>query len=264
MFLSLGSLGCNSGDQAVPKQPNILIVVADDLAHAALGDRYGLTPEIDRLIAESVAFEHATASSPFCTPSRQSFLTGRWPHAIGVTQVNSLLPAGVTTMGDAFRGSGYRTAAHGKMHWQRRRAPSLDRGFDQIQDITEWREQLSPSEREAYDRYRDIWRGRNEEEWLHLNPDARPLPLPEHRQYASWLVDRTLDFIDDSDDEPYLAVCSFSEVHTPFSFPPSYAGRVKAADIDLPSGGTEDLLAQAPGVLSGLRSREQTRGPLTE
>jgi len=152
--------------------PSVLILVADDLAQRALGVHggpAGLTPHLDRLAAESVVFEHATASSPFCTPSRQSFLTGRWPHAIGVTQVSSLLPAGVTTLGDVFRGAGYRTAAFGKMHWQRRRSRGLDRGFDAIADVEEWREHLSPGDREAYEAYRDLWRERGEVGWSHLN-----------------------------------------------------------------------------------------------
>ena len=261
--------GCGTGD-TVSGRPNVLIVVADDLAHAAVG-AYGdrghgtkWTPNLDRLAAESVVFDHATASSPFCTPSRQSFLTGRWPHAIGVTQVNSLLPEGARTLGHVFRDAGYATAAFGKMHWQRKRSRGVDRGFEAIADVEEWRAHLSPEDRAAYESYRDLWRERQEAGWSHLNLDADPVPLAEEHQYASWLVDRTLEFIEGAAERPYFAFCSFTEVHAPFAFPPSYAGRVMPDDVRLPAGHVEDLRENIPGVFATFRAREKQRGPLTD
>ena len=61
-------------------RPNFLVVMADDWSwlHAgAYGDRVVATPTMDRLAAEGVVFEHAFVSSPSCTPSRASFLTGQ-------------------------------------------------------------------------------------------------------------------------------------------------------------------------------------------
>ena len=61
-------------------QPNILLVIADDWSwlHAgAYGDRAVATPNIDRIAREGVVFEHAFVSSPSCTPSRASLLTGQ-------------------------------------------------------------------------------------------------------------------------------------------------------------------------------------------
>ncbi|MYJ51453.1 MAG: sulfatase-like hydrolase/transferase, partial [Gammaproteobacteria bacterium] len=61
-------------------QPNILIIMADQLTAKALGC-YGndevLSPNIDRLAESGVRFEHAYASSPLCTPARYAFMTGQ-------------------------------------------------------------------------------------------------------------------------------------------------------------------------------------------
>ena len=69
-----------------PDQPNILFVIADDWSwpHAgAYGDPVIQTPNFDRVAREGVLFEHAYVSSPSCTPSRASILTGQWFWRLG-------------------------------------------------------------------------------------------------------------------------------------------------------------------------------------
>jgi len=62
------------------KRPNILFAFADDWGwpHAgAYGDKTVKTPPFDRLAKEGVLFEHAFISSPSCSPSRNSIITGQ-------------------------------------------------------------------------------------------------------------------------------------------------------------------------------------------
>src|SRR5690554_4069631 len=71
---SLG-VGCASfafAANASPEQPNILVIMADDLGYETIGAYGGLTfstPELDRMASEGVRFSH-TYTSPVCTPSR--------------------------------------------------------------------------------------------------------------------------------------------------------------------------------------------------
>ena len=64
------------------QRPNILWYCTDqqryDTIHA-LGNHYIHTPNLDRLVEEGVAFTKAYTQSPICTPSRATFLTGRYP-----------------------------------------------------------------------------------------------------------------------------------------------------------------------------------------
>ncbi len=260
-----GCSGAGDGASAAPRQ-NILIIAADDLSSAALAaydGRYaGLTPALDALAAESVVFRHAVASSPFCTPSRHSFLTGRWPHSIGATQVDSLLPAGVPTLGDTFRAGGYRTAAFGKMHWYRKSFPERDFGFDVLGDVHDWRAGFDAEERARYDAWHTLWSTREEGGWSQLNLEGIPLELDEERQYASWLVDRTLAFAQEAD-EPFLAFCSFNEPHAPFSFPPAFAQRVDPETLELPDDDPELLRSQAPGVYGIWKRALEQEGELS-
>ena len=65
---------------AAAKQPNILVIVADDLGFADLrvhGGRDVPTPHLDALAASGVRCNSGYVSAPYCSPSRAGFLTGR-------------------------------------------------------------------------------------------------------------------------------------------------------------------------------------------
>jgi arylsulfatase A-like enzyme len=70
----------------VARQPNIVLILADDLGYADVGaykaDRYR-TPNIDKLAKQGVRFTAAYAAAPVCAPSRAGLLTGRYPQRFG-------------------------------------------------------------------------------------------------------------------------------------------------------------------------------------
>ena len=143
--------------QTVPRRPNIVLIIADDLGYADLGcygNRRTLTPHIDRLAAEGVRFTNFTVSWPACTPSRGSILTGRYPQRNGLYEmirnqevnwkfqfdeetyaVSPEMTLGLdlkeVTIGQAMRNAGYATHLIGKWDSGRaRRWLPLQRGFD--------------------------------------------------------------------------------------------------------------------------------------
>ncbi|MEX1026997.1 MAG: sulfatase-like hydrolase/transferase [Candidatus Paceibacterota bacterium] len=77
----------NGGDSvAADDRPNILFCPADDWGwpHAgAYGDPVVQTPTFDRLASEGVLFHQAYVSSPSCTPSRNSVITGQQFYRLG-------------------------------------------------------------------------------------------------------------------------------------------------------------------------------------
>ena len=66
----------------------MVVIVGDDHAYTALG-AYGNevvhTPNLDELAAHGAMFNNAYSNSPLCSASRQSMLTGKYPHATGVS-----------------------------------------------------------------------------------------------------------------------------------------------------------------------------------
>lgn len=120
---SFESLG--RGRPAEP--PNVLYILADDLGWGDLGC-YGSTsirtPSLDRLAAEGVCFTHAYAGSPWCSPTRISLYTGRFPTRLQAgleeplvarTEGNGI-PEGHPTLSSLTAEAGYRTAMFGKWH----------------------------------------------------------------------------------------------------------------------------------------------------
>lgn len=73
----------NSAD----RRPNILLITADDLSADSLGvygcKVKGITPHLDGLAAQGMRFEHAHVNIAVCQPSRQSIMTGMYPHRNG-------------------------------------------------------------------------------------------------------------------------------------------------------------------------------------
>lgn len=109
---------------ATAQQPNFIVIFADDLGYGDLGV-YGSTtirtPNLDRMAAEGMRFTDFYATAPFCSPSRASLLTGRYPVRAGVpyvlfpTELTGLPPAEIT-IAEILSDGGYATAAIGKWH----------------------------------------------------------------------------------------------------------------------------------------------------
>ncbi|NUN96772.1 MAG: sulfatase-like hydrolase/transferase [Candidatus Omnitrophica bacterium] len=131
LTLPIATVGADNAESAV-KRPNILFILVDQLRMDCLG-AYGnpdvKTPNIDRLAADGVRFNHSVCPYPACTPSRYSLLCGLPVHAHRGWTNHSTLSAGIETFPGILRRSGYRTKAVGKMHM----TPTyLDVGFEDL------------------------------------------------------------------------------------------------------------------------------------
>ncbi len=106
--------------------PNLVYILADDMGYGDVSafNEYCpfLTPNIDTIARNGIAFTDAHASSAVCTPSRYSILTGRynWRSRLKSYVTGGYSPAliedGRTTIASLLRDKGYRTAAIGKWH----------------------------------------------------------------------------------------------------------------------------------------------------
>ena len=73
------------------KKPNILWLVCEDqsLFFSAYGDSNAYTPSINGLTAESTVYDNCFTTSPVCSPSRSSLITGIYPTSIGSHQMRT-------------------------------------------------------------------------------------------------------------------------------------------------------------------------------
>ena len=117
---SLGPIALAADD--APKQPNIVIYLADDMGYGDAGcynaNSKCKTPHIDRLAAGGMRFTDAHAAGAYCIPSRYGLLTGQYP-----LRCKSLAPnrgpciePDQMTVASMLRDRGYTTAMIGKWH----------------------------------------------------------------------------------------------------------------------------------------------------
>lgn len=134
--------------QSKPK-PNFIVVLVDDLGWrdwGCYGHPYHETPHLDRLAGESVKFTQAYASCPVCSPTRASLMTGRYPACLHLTDwipgrkqwptsrlltvaFEQELPLEETTLPEALKPLGYRSASVGKWHLGGNGSLPTDHGF---------------------------------------------------------------------------------------------------------------------------------------
>jgi N-acetylglucosamine-6-sulfatase len=102
-------------------RPNIIFILIDDLRWDELGcagHPFIKTPNIDRIAKEGAMFRNAFMTTPLCSPSRASFLTGQYAHTHGITDNvdRSAASHQLVTFPLLLHRSGYATAFIGKWH----------------------------------------------------------------------------------------------------------------------------------------------------
>jgi arylsulfatase A-like enzyme len=127
-LLLCGTLAAKSQDK-----PNIVLIIADDVSRDDIGC-YGnsqvKTPNIDRLAASGIKFTNMFLTASSSSPSRNSIITGRYPHNTGGAELHTEPPDYMISFPEILRANGYYSVQAGKFHM----GPYARRGFDKIND----------------------------------------------------------------------------------------------------------------------------------
>ena len=91
--------------------PNVLWLSAEDISPllGCYGDRFACTPNLDKLAAEGIRYDHAYAHAPVCSPSRSGIITGVYPSTLGTHHHRShaTLPPDIRCFTEYLRQAGY-------------------------------------------------------------------------------------------------------------------------------------------------------------
>src|SRR5438093_797155 len=121
------ALLCASPRIPAAEQPNVIVVLIDDLGHTDLGcqgNTFHETPHLDRLAADGMRFTNAYSACTVCSPTRAALLTGQYPARLHITDYipgenhplarltvphwTQYLPTTTYTLAQAFRANGYK------------------------------------------------------------------------------------------------------------------------------------------------------------
>jgi arylsulfatase len=211
---------------AVVRQPNIVLIMADDMGYSDVGCYGGEinTPHIDRLAANGLRFTQFYNTGR-CCPTRASLLTGLYPHEAGLGHMvyadrgpgyHPYLNEQCVTIAEVLSRAGYRTMMVGKWHvgHQPGEWPS-DRGFEHFYGI-----------HIHVDSYFKVLPGCPVYHSGHLviEPTANPKNTlrPDQEWYTTDVfTDWALKFLDDAapDTRPFFLYTAFNSPHWPLEAP---------------------------------------------
>ncbi len=205
------------------RPPNILVILSDNHRADAMGwagHPFVRTPALDRLAREGVAFREAFCTTPLCSPSRASCLTGQYASRHGVRNNSGdsrWNPEHVTFLELLKRQAGYATAFIGKWHMPASGLPGV-RGIDHFVTFTV---------NDGQGRYDDcplVVDG--------VEEASRTPYLTEE------LTDRAIAWLDRRGDAPWCLYLSHKAAHYPWQPASDLAGCYADRDVALPAGAT--------------------------
>lgn len=234
---------------AAEAQPNIILLLADDLGYGELGCQGNPqipTPNIDSIAANGVRFTQGYVTGPNCSPSRAGLLTGKIPTRFGY-EFNPIgpnnespgvgLPPEEETIAELLHDRGYTTGIIGKWHLGGTAPYHPHRhGFDEFFGFTHEGHYFAPSP------YRDVmtmlrrktlpggeqgrWQGKqlvysthmghDEPDYDANNPIVRDgQPVAEQKYLTDAFTREAVDFIERHDDKPFFLYVAYNAVHSP-------------------------------------------------
>ena len=242
----------------MPKPPNILLIVADELRAdtlSAYGNPVCRTPNLDRMAAAGVRFADCAVTQPTCTPSRASILTGAFPSVLKTRMVGCHAPDDSRFLGHGLQRAGYRCASIGKIHLVPQRAePDVLRaamareagdgyyGFAEVDLVDGHGDGCFGPEYEAHAAAMgvdlDQARAQPRDGQHPLTPVLGPhrFRLPAELHSSHYLADRTIELLDSvrDDGRPLFAHVSFPDPHHPFTVPEPWASMYDPAEVPAP------------------------------
>jgi arylsulfatase A-like enzyme len=240
---------------------NVVVIKSDQQRAdtiAAMGNPHMITPNLDRLFRESVAFSNAYCCGATCVASRGAFYTGQFPHNTGCYAFDEWTHN--RSWVHEIKESGYHTAAMGKVHhipfpdmmaFDERviaeNFPNMDVSFDDYANYLKAEGQESPCKLMTQDG-----------KWMEkCTSDVFPLDEKYHvDQYVGRMATR---WINDYDrDEPFYLHVGFQGPHDPYDPPKRFLDMYEGRDVPLPHFDVDGLDARPPQYA---RFMEASRNP---
>ncbi|MBX2851238.1 MAG: sulfatase-like hydrolase/transferase [Phycisphaeraceae bacterium] len=213
-LLSLVAIGCQAKPAESVDRPNVILMMADDLANEDLscyGSARIKTPRIDGLASEGLRLTSYYAGNPVCSPSRMALLSGSYPARLGwrwgvqgygFAPKTGMSPK-VYTVAEAFRDGGYRTAMTGKWHLGDKNMRPEDQGFESAYYI-----------RMSNNQNRDMYRDGElvQEKW-------------DNALLSETFTEEVVRVINEESDKPFFLYVPWTAPHFPADPHPDWAGK---------------------------------------
>jgi len=215
---------------------NVLFVAVDDMNTdlACYGSPLVKSPNIDRLAARGVRFEHAYCQFPLCSPSRSSLMTGLRPNTTRVFDLNYHFRQGlpnVVTLAQMFMNNGYYVARVGKIYHY---GNPGDIGTNGLDDRASWMERFNPAGRDKTSLELDVMnytpgRGLGSSMAFFADPQGT-----DEQHTDGKVADQAIKLLEEHKDKPFFIAAGFYKPHCPWITPKKYFDLYSMDQIKLP------------------------------
>lgn len=233
------------------KQPNIVIILADDAGYGDLGGYYGgkaKTPHLNRLAREGMLFTDFHSNGPMCSPTRAALLTGRYQQRLGIETalptdwndrgIGNKKNRNEITLAEYLARAGYRTAIYGKWHLGKHpSANPVHHGFGEFRGLTcGCGDYFTKIDRNGF---RDWWHNDS---------------LSFQEGYTTDVITgNSVHFIESNSDRPFFLYVAYNAIHFPWQTAEDY-------NLETRREG-EDFTGNKPGPKSKLGPHEPEEVP---
>ncbi|WP_269523062.1 sulfatase-like hydrolase/transferase [Coraliomargarita parva] len=214
---------------------NVLFINFDDMRPeiGAYGNTEVITPNLDALAADGAVFEQAFCQQAVCTPSRNSFLSGRRPESSGLTaftdQVRDKLPNAVT-LPQLFKNAGYQARSYGKVFHSRDAVswsvpefvPAPDPYYPIYLDPVNRANQQAEYDAGHKISLESTWYNGIYQDFIVKAASNEAADVDDFQYYDGRTTQQVLDFLDNPGDAPFFLAVGFYKPHLPFSAPKKY------------------------------------------
>lgn len=223
------------------RMPNILWICTDQQRADTIGgfnNPYIHTPRLRRLVDESVTFTNAFAQTPICSPSRGSFLTGRYPHVTGLRANGQRIRESERLVTRILADHGYNCGLVGKLHLSPCADGQLEERIDDGYEFFQWSHDLD-----------DDWPGHNMwRVWLERQGVTWPrppknfaktrvwgVPIEPRFTQTAWCAQEVIGFIREKKSfSPWLMSVNIVQPHHPFEPTEEYLSHYPADKMPNP------------------------------
>lgn len=224
LLLIIGLLQLPIATSATVEKPNIILIFADDLAYGDLGV-YGAkgwtTPHLDQLAADGAKFDQFYVPHAVCSASRAALLTGTYANRIGIhgaldhSAKHGLNPQ-ETTIAEMLKSKGYSTGMVGKWHLghQEEFLPTRQ-GFDSFFGLP-YSNDMWPNHPETKNYYPQLPLIQGEKTLAYLEDQS---------ELTTWYTQKSLEFIDKNQDQPFFLYLAHSMPHVPLFVSEKFKGK---------------------------------------
>ncbi|NQU54188.1 MAG: arylsulfatase [Bacteroidetes bacterium] len=251
LIAALQLIGCGVSEkyEKQKKQPNIVIIMADDLGYSDIGCYGGeiQTPNLDDLAENGIRFTQFYNASR-CCPTRASLLTGKYPHQVGLARNGQTLSRNAATIAEILKENGYHTGMAGK--WHLSRTQQLDDNQEQLLWLSHRKDssifaplESYPSNRGFEEHWGVIWGVVNYFDPFSLVHNQNQIKeIPDDFYMTDFITDKSIDMVEQfsDDDKPFFLYVAHTAPHWPLHALPEDIEKYKG----LYDGGWDKLREQ--------------------